>query len=126
MPVTVTAAGPLFSTRAETAGRNGAKAAEKSVATLGASMVRSRMDAVFRVQTPFYRLKNIAEQAPPGWIIWDQDATVYGFWLEGIGSRNKTTRFKGYFTYRRIAQELRGRAPDIANAAFRPYFEKMR
>jgi hypothetical protein len=126
MGVTITASGPLFDQRAQNAGRDGAKAAEKAVAVLGASMIRSRMDAVFRVQTPFYRLQNIAEQAPPGWIIWDQDATAYGFWLEGIGSRNKTTRFKGYFTYRRITQELRGRAPTIAAGVFRPFLERMR
>lgn len=126
MGVTITGSGPLFDHRALQAGRDGVKAAEKAVATLGASMIRSRMAAVFRVETPFYRLQNVAEEAPPGWIIWDQDRAVYGFWLEGIGSRNKTTRFKGYFTYRRITQELRGRAPTIAAGAFRPFAERMR
>ena len=31
---------------------------------------------------------------------------VYGSRLEGIGSRNQTTRFKGYATFRRVAQWL--------------------
>jgi len=31
---------------------------------------------------------------------------VYGPWLEGVGSRNATTRFKGYSSFRRTAQYL--------------------
>jgi hypothetical protein len=29
---------------------------------------------------------------------------IYGPWLEGISERNKTTRFKGYSSFRRAAQ----------------------
>lgn len=98
----------------------------KAVATLGASMVRSRMAVVFRNETPFYRFANVAKQDPPGWQIWDQDKTVYGWWLEGVGSRNRTTRFKGYFTYRRITQELRAKAQTIADGVIRRYMDRMR
>ncbi len=31
---------------------------------------------------------------------------VYGPWLEGVGSRNATTRFKGYFALRRAATSV--------------------
>jgi len=31
---------------------------------------------------------------------------IYGPWLEGTGSRNKTTRFKGYASFRRVGQWL--------------------
>lgn len=126
MPVTVDARGPLFDGRAEKLVAEAANDAVKTVATIGASMVRSRMAQVFRKETPFYRFANVAKQEPPGWIIWDQDKTVYGFWLEGIGSRNKTTRFKGYFTYRRTTQELRARAQTIADGVVARYVEKMR
>lgn len=126
MPVTVDARGPLFDGRAEKLVAEAANDAVKTVATIGASMVRSRMAQVFRKETPFYRFANVAKQEHPGWIIWDQDKTVYGFWLEGIGSRNKTTRFKGYFTYRRTTQELRARAQTIADGVIARYVEKMR
>lgn len=33
---------------------------------------------------------------------------------EGVGSRNKTTRFKGYFVFRRISQRLDRQAKHIA------------
>ena len=31
---------------------------------------------------------------------------VYGPWLEGVSSRNATTRFKGYSSFRRVGQTL--------------------
>jgi hypothetical protein len=117
--------GPLFDGRAEQAVADAANDAEKAVATLGASMVRSRMAQVFRNETPFYRFANVAKQHPPGWIIWDQDKTVYGFWLEGVGSRNRTTRFKGYRTYRIITQQLRAKAQTIADGVVRRYMGRM-
>ena len=36
----------------------------------------------------------------------DDGGSVYGPWLEGVGSRNATTRFKGYASFRRTAQKL--------------------
>lgn len=43
----------------------------------------------------------------------DGDGTVYGPWLEGVGSRNATTRFKGYATFRRVALEVERASGDI-------------
>jgi hypothetical protein len=121
------ARGPLFDGRAEKAVADADEDGLKAVATLGASMIRSRMAAVFRDETPFYRFKNVAKKEPPGWIIWDQDATKYGFWLEGIGSRNSpVTRFPGYFTYWRIYKELAtGKAQTIYDAVMRRYIGRM-
>lgn len=79
----------------------------KQVAVEGAAMVRSRLNAVLRKQTPIYRFKVKAEPNAPGWMIHDQ-RMIYGPWLEGTGSRNRTTRFKGYRTFRIITQELNG------------------
>lgn len=36
----------------------------------------------------------------------DDGGVVYGPWLEGTGSRNASTRFKGYRSFRRTAQWL--------------------
>ena len=43
----------------------------------------------------------------------DDGNVVYGPWLEGNGSRNATTRFKGYASFRRVAQWLNGRARGV-------------
>jgi len=39
---------------------------------------------------------------------------IYGPWLEGIGSRNETSRFKGYSSFRKTAQWLQEKIGDIA------------
>lgn len=38
---------------------------------------------------------------------------LYGPWLEGTGSRNLTTRFKGYHSFALTAQELQKVAPQV-------------
>jgi hypothetical protein len=51
---------------------------------------------------------------------------AYGPWLEGTGSRNQTTRFKGYHGYRLAAQELEAEAGVIADIEMQPFIERCR
>ena len=44
---------------------------------------------------------------------------VYGPWLEGISSRNQSTRFKGYASFRRTAQWLQKQARKVMEAHVR-------
>lgn len=120
----IEARGPLFDGRAEKAAADAAADMEKSVATLGASMIRSVMDRTFKKQTPYYRLKNVATPTFPGWKIHDQKV-IYGYWLEGIGSRNKTTRFKGYAIYRRTIVRIRAMAKVVAPSVLARYMGRM-
>ena len=46
----------------------------------------------------------------------DDSGVVYGPWLEGTGSRNLTTRFKGYASFRRTHQFLDGKRPAVVQA----------
>lgn len=78
-------------------------------ANIGADWVDERLNQVLRRQTPYYRLQVAARQTPPGWVITD-GGVVYGPWLEGVSRRNQTTRFKGYRTFRTIAQRMQREA----------------
>lgn len=53
----------------------------------------------------------------------DDSRVVYGPWLEGISSRNKTTRFKGYASFRKTTDLLNKKAKGVLqkriNAAVR-------
>lgn len=122
--VTVVKVGPIFDGRAAKQAQNACDEIERRVAMIGASIIRSELHAVLRVETPYYRLQNEARPDPPGWMIWDRDV-IYGPWLEGVGSRNRTTRFKGYFTYRRKFQEIDRRAGVIANYTVREFLPGM-
>lgn len=53
------------------------------------------------------------------------DIATYGPWLEGTGSRNDTTRFKGYFGFRKAADELDRVAGTVAEGTIRPYVDRM-
>lgn len=124
MGLRVEASGPLFDGRADAAASDASEEIERAVSILGASMVRSNLSKVLRVQTPYYRLQVEAQQAPPGWKITDQ-GVIYGPWLEGTGSRNRTTRFKGYATFRRTAQQINARAKIIGDSVVARFMGRM-
>lgn len=123
--VTVVRTGPFFD------GRDAHKLdvmcdeISRRVATIGASMIRSELASVLKVETPYYRLQNEARLDPPGWKISD-GGVIYGPWLEGEGSRNfPVTRFKGYATYRRTFSKINDRAKVIAEYTAREYVAGM-
>ena len=41
---------------------------------------------------------------------------VYGPWLEGLSSRNRTTRFEGYMSFRKVAQFLQRNALKVVQS----------
>ena len=50
---------------------------------------------------------------------------IYGPWLEGESSRNQTTRFKGYFTFRKTSQELQKKSRKVFDAHLRRFVNRM-
>jgi len=79
--------------------------------------VRSTLGRVLQHPTGYYESRVVADyrSRPPS--VHDS-RVVYGPWLEGIGSRNATTRFKGYHTFRLVAQRLQGRVVTITAPVF--------
>ena len=43
----------------------------------------------------------------------DDGGVIYGPWLEGVSTRNQTTRFKGYFSFRRTSQWLQSQVKGV-------------
>lgn len=76
-----------------------------SYATQGLSQVHLLMDQSFRDPTPYYETQVTVDAALHERVVHDR-GVVYGPWLEGVGSRNRATRFKGYFHWRRSKQWL--------------------
>ena len=85
-----------------------------------ASRIRARLDLVLQYKnTPpppyvrgFYR-SNIKTAAIGGLNSVSDSGVIYGPWLEGIGTRNASSSFKGYFTFRKIRQEMEKDAAKI-------------
>lgn len=100
--------------------RQAAAATEDELAELGAELIRSNLDHVLRNPTGYYRSRVQAERDR----ITDS-GVVYGPWLEGVGSRNRTTRFKGYFTFRRTTQQIETQAGPVAERVVGQHTERL-
>lgn len=100
------------------------RAVEDEVAQVGVNDVRIELGAVLRHRTGYYESRVQTERRYNEAVVNDGNV-VYGPWLEGVGSRNKSTRFKGYFTFRRVAQALNGKADNIARGMLANYIKRM-
>jgi hypothetical protein len=118
--IEVSSRGPMFDGRAVKAGHESAEDSARAIAIEGSAMVRARQNVTFKTQTPYYRTHTQARKTMGGWRI-TGPAVAYGHWLEGTGSRNRTTRFKGYFIFRTMAAVLRMRAVAIASPVVARY-----
>lgn len=112
MSIEIKTSGPLFDGRAQAITDRAVRDMEHHLAEVGADMVRGELERVLRKETPYYRLQVATTEYPSRTVIND-GGVVYGPWLEGTGSRNKTTRFKGYATFRRTTALLDARAKSI-------------
>ena len=133
--------GPLFDGRAESAANRGAIAVRAKLAAEGARLAANAIATHIRhhgsgkaeraeTTTDTSRAYQTGKYTLP--VVVDRNATVvttdlatYGPWLEGTGSRNLTTRFKGYHSFRQAGQALDGMAEPIADKAFAPYVREM-
>lgn len=55
----------------------------------------------------------------------DDSGVVYGPWLEGTSSRNQSTRFKGYSSFRKTRDWLQKQAPRIVQAHVRKLVQRL-
>lgn len=100
--------------RMEKAVFNGLASAEQTLLTQAKDLIVARLNVVLRRQTPYYRTKIRVSSNRV-----DDSNVIYGPWLEGTGSRNKTTRFKGYFTFRRIKTQIDRRKGYVTDKAMK-------
>ncbi|HZB28934.1 MAG TPA: hypothetical protein VE465_02090 [Streptosporangiaceae bacterium] len=122
--IDVDISGPLFDGRA----RAELAAAEDDilddVAQQAYANVMAFLDASIRNPTPYYETQIVVDSSIAQRTVHDR-GVIYGPWLEGTGSRNKTTRFKGYSSFRRAAQKTEAEAGPIADNALRPHLARM-
>lgn len=112
MRVEVTKHGPLFDDRIQSMINAGLTSGEAKAAKRGLQMLRGEFATHFRMPTGYYESQVHIATEPGGYKLTD-GGVVYGWWLEGVGSRNATTRFKGYSIWRRVGQALEPEAVTI-------------
>lgn len=110
--------GPIFDMRARRAFNDFRDELEEESAEYVLDHIKGTFHTHFKAPTGYYesnvRIKNSNE-------VWDGGlgGPVYGPWLEGVGSRNNTTRFKGYHAFRKAAQALQLRIGEQGDRLFR-------
>ena len=141
MAGTVTLSGPIFDGRAQAAMAKAVIAIQDKLAAEGEKMAASALGMSIRVEHTGTAVRSITSTdrttvyqtgkytmpvtVDEGATVVTSDLASYGPWLEGTGSRNETTRFKGYYSFRVASQELDEQAGDIADETLQPYLEEM-
>ena len=113
LSINTSASGPAFDGRDAAAIARSCRQIEEKTAKFGAAIIRARQDRTFKVQTPYYRL-TVAARPDGAHMKISDTGCIYGPWLEGIGSRNRTTRFKGYFIWRKSVAEVQRHMHNLA------------
>lgn len=114
METTVTVTGPLFDGTADQVLTAAIEAGSVELAQAGVDAVHSRLRSVLRKPTGRYESRVVADLSTPTNPRITDGGIVYGPWLEGTSGRNDRSRFKGYRTFRIVAQDLEGKAAAIA------------
>jgi hypothetical protein len=85
----------------------------KDVAQEAYDEVRKRLNMVLQNPTGRYESRVQVSNQSNSLVISD-GGIVYGPWLEGTSSRNNSSRFKGYRTFRQVLTKMDKKAEQIA------------
>jgi hypothetical protein len=124
MPEIVTFSGPLWDGRARRAIGDFLDAAAEEVAQQGVNEVKQMLGGVLKNPTGYYE-RHITTDRQQNGIATTDSGVIYGPWLEGVSSRNQTSRFKGYWTFRTIHRQLMPKVEQIAERVLRTYLHRM-
>ncbi|HYS41948.1 MAG TPA: hypothetical protein VEO01_40540 [Pseudonocardiaceae bacterium] len=144
MASTVTLSGPWFDGTADRLMKEAELSVRHAVSERGGVLVRMAFDGAIRVNTGRFiasvtiidssrtfsspggrRVYSMSIDVPARTDVVTTSNATYGPWLEGVGSRNATTRFRGYRGFRQAGQELGTQATRIAEDALAPYVRRM-
>jgi hypothetical protein len=103
--------GALFTTQAHRLFEDFEEDLEEEGAEWALDHIRGTFHRSFKHPTGYYESHVEIRNTATGQEVWDGGfaGPVYGPWLEGVGSRNNTTRFKGYHAFRNAAAALERR-----------------
>jgi hypothetical protein len=112
--ITVSFHGPIFSGAAAAVIDDITMQAQEEVADAALQAVHSLLNRNIKHPTPYYETQIIHQRLGRVDIVHDR-GIIYGPWLEGTSSRNATTRFKGYASFRKARQEVEALTPEIVD-----------
>ena len=117
--------GPLFNGLAKSAARAFTREASLEIAKEGQRLWIAQLNSSMKEPTGYYTSHILVNRAGQTNTVHDS-GVVYGPWLEGTGSRNRTTRFKGYHAMRKTNAKLDRMSGRIAERVLQRYLPRMR
>lgn len=124
MTVSMKISGPLFNGEAQQSLKDFQDEAESVVGDYVVNEIQNELGHVLKNPTGFYKSKIQTNRQSDNNLVTDGNV-VYGPWLEGVSSRNKSTRFKGYATFRRVSQRIANQAGPAAEKVLPKYLKRM-
>lgn len=118
LDIDVKVTGPLLTGQAPAIVAQLSDEATEEIGRAAYAEVATNLDRSIRNPTPYYETQITLDTVGHDRKIHDR-GVIYGSWLEGTSSRNQSTRFKGYASFRRAWQKIQRDAPLIADAAIR-------
>lgn len=116
--------GPLFDGRAIRAADGLSVGIEDRAGQLIVNDVKAVLDVSVQNPTGNYE-RHIRTERQQNDLSVNDSGIIYGPWLEGISSRNVSTRFKGYAAFRKAFQSSQAKVMPIADGLLGTYMGKM-
>ena len=104
LKIKVITSGPLFNGGVKRAIRAATDMSVRDLVALGEQFVKKELVPGHGLITGHYRRSVTGEMNGSMLGVVHDRNVIYGHWLEGVSNRNKTTRFKGYFMFRKGRQ----------------------
>ena len=123
--IEVNSHGTVFTSRAAAVMQDMADEMGRTIADRGVDTVRAEFAKFVQHPTGHYSSQIHRTSFGSRHVI-DDGGMIYGPWLAGVGSRNKTSRFKGYAHWRRAAQILARSIPAVARGVLPRYIARLR
>jgi hypothetical protein len=111
--VDVDLSGPLFDGSALRSFDRMEEEIKEATAQVGIRETASALESVMQSPTGFYVSQLQTERRADDVLVTD-GGVVYGPWLAGVDSRNRSSRFKGYTHWRKAAQRTEAKVDLIA------------
>lgn len=124
MEINVTLKGPLFDGRADAEMGMLLQECLDRVAAHAIEGVQRNLNESIKNPTPYYETQVMISNGTYDRSVNDR-GVIYGPWLEGTSHRNAATRFKGYFSFRRAADETRVRTNALISGVVAQHVRKM-
>lgn len=116
--------GPIFDGGAEKALKEFMVKSGDVIGQQIVNSVRMTLGSVLQNPTGAYE-RGIQTERQQDDLVVNDSGIVYGPWLEGVSSRNSSSRFKGYATFRKTFQQMEAKAKGISEGVLNKYMDKM-